>query len=107
MDIDANNEYEIIWSPQFFKELRVICNYISYTINEYVIAENLYLKVINSISTLKYFPERHQIIKKYHNKIFRKLVIDKYIIIYEVKEKYGPVHILHIFRENQDYLKML
>lgn len=103
MDINENNK--ITWSLIFFSELRNICNYISYTRNEYIIANRLYSKIINKIETLEVFPERYPKISNANN--LRKMLFKKFVIIYEYKEEKKEILILHIFRDNQNYLDRL
>lgn len=105
MDIKAN--YKIILSPLFYKELRSICNYISYILNEYIIANKLYSEIINKIQSITMFPESYPKILKIKNKNLRKLVFKGFIIVYECNIKDKEILILHIFHCNQDYLNML
>lgn len=105
MDIRAN--YKIILSPSFYKELRSICNYISYTLNEYIIANSLYSKIINRIQSITIFPESYPQILNTKNRNLRKLVFKQFIIVYECNTREKEILILHIFHSNQDYLNML
>ncbi len=106
--MDTKHNYQIIWSPDFYKELTKVCNYISYTLNEYVIANNIYSKIINSILELKNFPEKcPRILNDITNRNLRRLIIDKYIIIYEFKLELNQINILHIFYYKQNYLEKL
>lgn len=43
---------------------------------------------------------------KPHNDIFRKLVIDNYIILYKVEKKHKKVIIYRVLYEKRDYLKI-
>ena len=43
---------------------------------------------------------------KPHNNIYRKLVIDNYIALYEVEETYKQVVIYRVLYGKRDYLKM-
>ena len=53
-------KYNIIWSPNFKRELESIYNYICNKLNAKIIADNLYNQIINQIYSLKYYPERYQ-----------------------------------------------
>lgn len=77
-------KYKIITSSSFEKELQNIFYYINFFLREPITAKNLYNKVINSILSLSYFPERFSKLHNYKNFNFRRLLIDNYIIIYEV-----------------------
>ena len=79
-------KYDIILSDSFEKELEEKFNYISFFLNEPAIAKKVYNKIINSISSLAFFPKRYSIlfnIKKHH---LHRLTIDNYVIIYKIDE---------------------
>lgn len=81
--------YKIIWSKTFKEELKKICNYILYTLQEPLTVKELYFRIITSLQSLEYFPKRYHKISNYfnsNNKDIRKLVIKKYIIVYEVDD---------------------
>lgn len=80
------NKYKITWSPHTKEELNKIYSYISYYLQEPNIANNLLKKILCSISSLEYFPERYLKIYNYKSKSknLHRLLVNKYIIIYEV-----------------------
>ena len=81
------NKYKIIWSPKAYDDLKNIHAYITYQLKEKRIANNVIKKILNSISSLNYFPERYIKLYKSDPKLrnWRKLAIDNYIVIYEVE----------------------
>ena len=64
-----------------------------------------YSKIKNTISNLFYFPEQYPKIENDTSDNIRKIVIDNYIIIYQVKKDARQVFLLHIFHYKQNYLK--
>lgn len=105
-----NKKYHIIWTTNFKYELKKIFNYLIYFLNLPLSAEKLHRKIVTSLSTLQYFPERHSKIREIKNfkyKNIHRLIIDNYIIIYKVNSDTGQVFILHIFHSSQDYLTLL
>ena len=80
------NNYQIIWSPKAYKDLQNIYTYITQNLKEKNIANNLIKKLLNSISSLNYLPERYVRILYpiSNNKNLRKFTIDNYIVVYEV-----------------------
>lgn len=81
--------YKIIWSKVFKEELKKICRYILYTLKEPLIVKELYFRIITSLQSLEYFPKRYHKIStyfNYNNREIRKLIVKKYIIIYEVND---------------------
>ena len=83
-NIIYTNKYEIIQTHSFEQELDFIYNYIRFNLKEPTTAIRLYDNVIFKILSLQYFPERCPKIPTYKNNNIRKLLINNYIIIYEV-----------------------
>ena len=82
-----NKKYKIIWSKSFIHDLDNIYNYIFYDLNEPFTARLLHSKIVSSLSSLKYFPNRcPKLFNSTNNKTYniRKLIVDKYIILYKV-----------------------
>lgn len=76
-------KYKIIWSPEFKIELTRIVDYMYFTLKEPQIARKFYRKILETLNTLRFFPEGYP--KLYlRNQIYRKLPINKYLVIYEV-----------------------
>lgn len=96
-------KYKIIVRDSFKKELYNIIHYIDYFIMEPKIAKKKYDNIIKKIFTLEYFPEGYPKLD-YTNSNFRKLIFNKYIIIYYVENQRHEVHILHIYHSSQNYL---
>lgn len=64
----AFNNFTIIWSPHFQKELKKIYEYIAYKLKEPIIAKKFYREIIGSLNSLKTFPECYPKILLNHNK---------------------------------------
>lgn len=103
------SEYFINISLQFREELERIYFYISYVLSSPHTANKLYFKVKESVLSLNLFPERYSkiLITNYSNHNLRKMVVNNYIIIYEVNNVSFQVSILHIFHSSQNYLDRL
>lgn len=80
------NKYKIVWSPNTKEDLNVIYSYIASHFKEPHIANNLLKKILNSISSLEYFPDRYCKIHSYKDKSknLHRLLVNKYAIVYEV-----------------------
>ena len=83
-----------------------IIHYIKTSLNQPQSAIFLYNRILRKISTLKFMRERYVRINN-SNKNLRKVIIDKYIIIYETNNFTREVFILHIFHTSQDYFNKL
>ena len=93
------NNYKIIWSPSANKELNNIYNYIAYYFKGISTAKTTIKKIIGSVSDLAIFPEKYSKIFYYKNKHknIRKLLIDNYVVIYEVDNIFREsLHFTHI-----------
>lgn len=100
------DKYTIYLTGQFEFELERILYYSKYSPK---MTRKLYFKIKNSVMSLQIFPERFSriyIVSKSSNNI-RKMVVGKFIIIYEVDVLLKQVYILHIFYGNQNYFSQL
>ena len=78
-------KYKIIWSPRAYEDLKRIDNYIRYYLKEESIANKLIKKVFESISNLKFLPEKYPIVKYDDiNENIRKMPVKNYIVIYQI-----------------------
>lgn len=79
------NKYKITWSPEFNSELDNILHYLNFKLKEPMVAKNFHLKLQKYLATMEYFPKKFS--KLCISDItYRKCVVDKYIIIYQVYE---------------------
>ncbi|MCI9063802.1 MAG: type II toxin-antitoxin system RelE/ParE family toxin [Clostridia bacterium] len=100
------NKYTIIWSPKARDDLSKIYHYISYHLKEKVTANKLIRRLLDLVSSLDYLPNRYPKVlnsKKYYNSNIRKLLVGKYVILYEVNSITHQVFILHIYHSSQNY----
>lgn len=100
--------YKIITTSNFEIEFQKIYNYISFNLKEPLVARKFYSKIISSITSLNYFPERYPKFSdfKNHNSNIRKIIVNNYIIIYQIKNDSHKIFILHIFHCRQNYLNL-
>lgn len=95
-------EYNINLTNQFLEELNEILYFFP---NSFLYKRKLYYEIRNIVSTLSIFPERYT--KLDYKENLRKLMINKFIIIYKVDNINNQVYILHIFYEKQDYFSLI
>ena len=101
------NTYEIVFTDTAKEELEEIYEYISEHLLEVGAANRLMDKIEQSILRLKQNPYSCvEVHIKPHNNVYRKLVIDNYIALYEVEETYKQVIIYRVVYGKRDYLKM-
>lgn len=85
------SKYKIVTTKDFEEELEKIYNYFLYFLKEPKIAKKLYNQIINSVTSLEFFPKKYYQIQEYSklkNKDIRKMTIKKYVIIYEVNDTF-------------------
>lgn len=82
----SNKSYIVNQTSPFENELESIYRYLAFKLKEPNTAKKFYRKVINKLNSLQYFPERYTRISNFENKNrnLRKLLIDNYLIVYEV-----------------------
>lgn len=105
MDI-SKRQFKIV----FTNECNLEMNYIYYYISKKLFAQNsakkLMLKVEKIIQNLKYMPKMYMIIKNYNvlQMKFRRISINKYIIIYTISDEERIVYISHMYYSKSNYL---
>lgn len=105
--MDTNN-YEIILTDTAKEELEGIYDYISKNLFEVSAANRLMEKIEQSFLMLEQNPYScAEIHVKPHNEVYRKLVVDNYIALYEVEEEYKQVVVYRVLYSKMDYLKII
>ena len=97
--------YKIIVLDDAIKEIEQIGNYISYMLQEPMIAKKLVKNIRYSILDLSYMPRKYILLKEKNNFEIRRSIVKNYIIIYQIEIKIKIVYILHIFYSKRNYLK--
>lgn len=104
MDI---NTYEIILTDVAKEELEFIYEYISKTLSAKKAADNLMEKIEKSILMLEKTPYAcKEVSIKSHNELYRRLIVDKYIVLYQIEEKYKQVVIYKVIYSKRDYINI-
>lgn len=105
--MDTKN-YEIILTDTAKEELSNIYKYISENLYEEMTANRLMNKIEENILRLKQNP--YSCVKvsvRPHKEIYRRLVIDNFIALYDVEEKYSQVIIYRVLNSKMDYLDII
>lgn len=106
-NMDTNN-YEIVLTDIANEELEEIYKYISENLLEVSVANKLMEKIEQSFLRLEQNPYSCvEVHIKPHNDVYRKLVIDNYIALYEVEENYKQVVIYRVLYGGMDYLNII
>ena len=100
-------EYKVTTTDTFEDEVKNIYFKIKFYYKKPIKAKNVYNKIIDSIKKLNLFPEKFSKVKNFKNLNLHRLIINNYIVIYEVNNEKAEVYILHIFFYNQNYLNLL
>ncbi len=102
MDIEL---YEIVFTDSANADLEEIYEYIHKKLKEENSAEDLIDSIENNILRLEKYPYSCvEVNVKPHKRMYRKLVIDKYIVLYRVNEERKQVIIFNVIYGKRDYL---
>ena len=101
------NAYEIILTDMAKEELEYIYEYISEKLYANQAANNLMNKIERNILMLEKNPFAcTEICIKPHNEVYRKLVVDNYIVLYQVEETYKQVVVYRVIYGKRDYINI-
>ncbi len=105
--MDINN-YEIILTNTAKEELEEIYDYISNNLNEKLAANRLMEKIEQNFLRLENNPYScMKVCVKPHNEIYRRLVVDNYIALYDVEEKYKQIIVYRVLNGRMNYLNII
>ena len=80
--------YKVNQTSHFENELKSIYMYLKFKIKEPNIANKFVKKVLKTLYSLEYLPERYARISTFNNnRNLRRIFIDNYLIVYEVLNK--------------------
>lgn len=97
--------YDLIFSPEFVKDLNDTFNYISLILTNEKAAKKIMKEIDNAIMNLKTMPEMYPLAREPLDILgYRKIIIKNYIIIYSVDKKRKNVDLLRCFYGKQNYL---
>ena len=102
--------YKVIYSPQALENLTEIYEYIRFSLQARVAAENQSSRIRKMIRSLDTFPARHSLVEwePWASMKIYKVPVDNYMIFYRVDEKLSTVSIIRIFysgRNIEDVIK--
>ncbi len=101
------NKYELVLTDMAKEELNEIYDYISSHLQATNAAKKLMEKIENNFLLLEQNPYSCvEVTIKPHNDIYRRLVIDNYIALYEIIEDKKQVVIYRVIYGKRDYLKI-
>ena len=102
------SRYKIKLSKVAKDELENIYRYITYSLLEPKIADRLRYKILNDILRLEHSPHSGMKIHiGFRNKVFRRLISGRYIILYRINEHQRLIKIYHICYGRRNYFKLL
>ena len=102
-------KFKIIITDECKEEMNEIYEYISYKLKEKEIAEKLILKVFERVLDLRESPRLYMKIGKFNiynglQRVYRRMIVDNYIILYTVNYESQEVFISHMFYKRKNYL---
>ena len=103
--MDFENKYNIEFTDECKNEMRKIYEYIKNELYSETSAKKLINKVEEFISNLEYAPRIYAELEKFKgtNNIYRRIVINNYIILYTIDEENKIIYIAHMYYSGNDY----
>lgn len=101
---DEIEYYKVKITASANEAMKEIYMYISQILKEENIAKNLQRKLEREILSLDFFPKRHEEVKIFTGKKFRRLIVKKYIVLYIVDKRTKIVYISDIYYGKMNYL---
>ena len=106
-NMDISN-YEVTLTDVAKEEIENIYAYILENLHEEIAANKLMDKIEDGVLRLAQNPYSCPKVKvKPHNEIYRKLIINNYIVLYDIDKEYKKTVIYRVIHEKTDYLKLL
>ena len=102
--------YKVIYSPQSLEDLTEIYEYIRFTLQARIAADNQSSRIRKMIRSLDTLPARHSHVdwEPWASMKIYKVLVDNYMIFYRVDEELSTVSIIRIFysgRNIEDIVK--
>ena len=93
------NQYNVELTDECKKDIRNIYTYIRNNLDAEDAANRLIDKFEFAIRNLEYFSKIYAVIDKYENirRIYRRIVVNNYIILFTIDEKDKKVYVSHIY----------
>lgn len=107
--MDINDEYEVYFTEECIREIRKIYAYIKENLYAEKSADRIMNKVEEFTSNLVYAPRIYAEIDKYKGtkKIYRRIVIYNYVLLYTIDEEKKKVYISHMYYGGSDYINKI
>lgn len=108
VDLDTT-KFKIIFTKEFQEDIKEIHNYISIVLKEKESADRLISKVLERVSDLRESPRLYMKIGKFNiynglQRVYRRMIVNNYIILYTVNYESQEVFISHMFYKRKNYL---
>lgn len=102
--------YKVIYSPQALQDLTEIYEYIRFTLQARIAADNQSSRIRKMIRSLATLPERHTLVEwePWISMKIYKVPVDNYMIFYRIDDELNTVFIVRIFysrRNIEDLIK--
>ena len=98
--------YKVEFTEDCYDEIKEIYKYISENLEAKESAKKLMRKMRDTILNLQHSPKLYMQIEKKDKlkRVFRRIVIDKFIILYTIDEERKTIYIVHMYYEGRNYL---
>lgn len=107
--MDTKEEYEVHFTEECIREIKKVYAYIKENLYAEKAAERIMNKIEEFTSNLVYAPRIYAEIDKYKGtkKIYRRIVIDNYVLLYTIDEDKRKVYVAHMYYGGSDYINKI
>ncbi len=107
--MDISEHYEVEFTQECTNEIKKIYKYIRDVLCNEIAAKRLMKKLEEYVSDLSYSPRLYVEIEKYKGtkKVYRRMVVNKYVVLYNIDEEKKKVFIAHMFYGGSDYINKI
>ena len=99
-----HKSFEVLLSQEFCDEITGIYNYISEKLLASDTAKKQVERILEKVESLNIFPKRFSVAERIQrkNKVFRKMLVDNFIVFYYIEENKNKVFVVHVFYAGRD-----
>ncbi len=103
------NKYALIIFPKAAEDIENIFKYISVDLLNPIAASNLIDKFYSKLDNVRHFPKSMPKISNrvVQNKNIRKLVVDNYVVFYNVNEKQKSIEVVRVLYGMMNWVNLL
>ena len=107
--MSTKDKYDVEFTQECRGEIKKIYSYIKEALYIENAAKRIMNKIEEAIKNLSYTPRIYVEINRYSGikRIYRRIIIDKYVLLYTIDEETKKVYISHMYYGGSDYINKI